>query len=78
MENEAADSLARLSLQIPVTDVLLPTPSVVCAGRRRFVLINLYNSNNHISNPELEHLGFPWNPDLCASRLCETTLTRSR
>lgn len=74
METEAADSLVRPSLQILVTDVLPIIPSVVCARLHRFVIIYLPNSND----PELEHLGFPWNPDMCASMLCETTLTRMR
>ncbi|XP_064482872.1 uncharacterized protein LOC135395709 [Ornithodoros turicata] len=72
--NEAADSLAKISLTGPIIDTLPPLPQIVKSRYRRFLELSACRS----LPPRYDHLSSPWQPDCCSSRLIEVFLTRAR
>lgn len=77
-DNEAADYLARSSLDLSPLTTLPVLPSVVCAQFRRYLTLSFFKNDSLLFFPEFQHLRFPWNTNDCVSRQCETTLTRMR
>lgn len=72
--NEAADSLAKASLAGPFIDLLPPLATITRARYKRLLEL----SARRTPLPRYDHLSFPWQAALCASRRVEVLLTRLR